>query len=47
MLSFGVLASLFALGPVIGFSGVVFALWGSRSSSTRSQRSPRSRGRRW
>jgi len=28
MLSFGVLSSLFALGPVIGFSGVVFALWG-------------------
>lgn len=27
-MSFGVLASLFALGPVIGFSGVVFALWG-------------------
>ena len=25
---FGVFASLFALGPVIGFSGVVFALWG-------------------
>jgi membrane associated rhomboid family serine protease len=25
---FGVVASLFALGPVIGFSGVVFALWG-------------------
>ncbi|WP_123620845.1 rhomboid family protein [Halorubrum sp. CSM-61] len=28
MLAFGVLSSLFALGPVIGFSGVVFALWG-------------------
>ncbi|WP_099256044.1 rhomboid family protein, partial [Halorubrum persicum] len=28
MLSFAVLSSLFALGPVIGFSGVVFALWG-------------------
>ena len=28
LLSFGVLSSLFALGPVIGFSGVVFALWG-------------------
>ncbi|WP_050032716.1 rhomboid family intramembrane serine protease [Halorubrum halophilum] len=28
MLSFGLLSSLFALGPVIGFSGVVFALWG-------------------
>jgi len=25
---FGVAAALFALGPVIGFSGVVFALWG-------------------
>jgi membrane associated rhomboid family serine protease len=25
---FGVVAALFALGPVIGFSGVVFALWG-------------------
>ncbi|MDZ5811668.1 rhomboid family protein [Halorubrum sp. AD140] len=25
---FGLVASLFALGPVIGFSGVVFALWG-------------------
>lgn len=28
LLSFAVLSSLFALGPVIGFSGVVFALWG-------------------
>jgi len=28
MVGFGVLSSLFALGPVIGFSGVVFALWG-------------------
>ncbi|WP_280585226.1 rhomboid family intramembrane serine protease [Halorubrum sp. Boch-26] len=28
MALFGVIASLFALGPVIGFSGVVFALWG-------------------
>ena len=28
MLLFGALSSLFALGPVIGFSGVVFALWG-------------------
>lgn len=28
MLLFGVVSSLFALGPVIGFSGVVFALWG-------------------
>lgn len=28
ILSFGVVSSLFALGPVIGFSGVVFALWG-------------------
>ena len=28
MALFGVLASLFVLGPVIGFSGVVFALWG-------------------
>jgi membrane associated rhomboid family serine protease len=25
---FGVVSALFALGPVIGFSGVVFALWG-------------------
>ncbi len=25
---FGVLSALFVLGPVIGFSGVVFALWG-------------------
>ncbi|SMO78416.1 rhomboid family intramembrane serine protease [Halorubrum cibi] len=28
ILAFGVVSSLFALGPVIGFSGVVFALWG-------------------
>ena len=28
ILLFGFLSSLFALGPVIGFSGVVFALWG-------------------
>ena len=28
MLLFGAVSSLFALGPVIGFSGVVFALWG-------------------
>ncbi|MFO8115641.1 MAG: rhomboid family intramembrane serine protease [Halorubrum sp.] len=28
MVAFGLVASLFALGPVIGFSGVVFALWG-------------------
>ena len=28
MLLFGGASSLFALGPVIGFSGVVFALWG-------------------
>lgn len=28
MVAFGFLSSLFALGPVIGFSGVVFALWG-------------------
>ncbi|WP_066415057.1 rhomboid family intramembrane serine protease [Halorubrum aethiopicum] len=28
ILTFGVVSSLFALGPVIGFSGVVFALWG-------------------
>jgi membrane associated rhomboid family serine protease len=28
MLAFGVVTSVFALGPVIGFSGVVFALWG-------------------
>ncbi|WP_418285361.1 rhomboid family protein [Halorubrum sp. DTA46] len=28
MLTFGFVSSLFALGPVIGFSGVVFALWG-------------------
>ncbi len=28
MALFGVFASLFVLGPVIGFSGVVFALWG-------------------
>jgi len=28
MLLFGFVSSLFALGPVIGFSGVVFALWG-------------------
>ncbi|WP_144798578.1 rhomboid family intramembrane serine protease [Halorubrum depositum] len=28
MALFGVVAALFALGPVIGFSGVVFALWG-------------------
>ena len=28
ILSFGFVSSLFALGPVIGFSGVVFALWG-------------------
>lgn len=28
MLAFGFVSSLFALGPVIGFSGVVFALWG-------------------
>ncbi|MFC5136153.1 MULTISPECIES: rhomboid family intramembrane serine protease [Haloferacaceae] len=28
VLSFGIVSSLFALGPVIGFSGVVFALWG-------------------
>ena len=28
ILGFGLVASLFTLGPVIGFSGVVFALWG-------------------
>ena len=28
ILLFGAVSSLFALGPVIGFSGVVFALWG-------------------
>ncbi len=28
ILTFGLVSSLFALGPVIGFSGVVFALWG-------------------
>ena len=28
MALFGVVSALFALGPVIGFSGVVFALWG-------------------
>ncbi|MFC7187044.1 rhomboid family intramembrane serine protease [Halorubrum yunnanense] len=28
MAAFGVVSALFALGPVIGFSGVVFALWG-------------------
>ncbi|GAA0509310.1 Membrane associated serine protease, rhomboid family [Halorubrum aquaticum] len=28
ILAFGVVSSLLALGPVIGFSGVVFALWG-------------------
>ena len=28
MAVFGVVSALFALGPVIGFSGVVFALWG-------------------
>ncbi|WP_435075862.1 rhomboid family protein [Halorubrum sp. HHNYT27] len=28
MVLFGVVTALFALGPVIGFSGVVFALWG-------------------
>ena len=28
ILTFGFVSSLFALGPVIGFSGVVFALWG-------------------
>lgn len=28
ILVFGAVSSLFALGPVIGFSGVVFALWG-------------------
>ena len=28
MLLFALVSSLFALGPVIGFSGVVFALWG-------------------
>lgn len=28
ILAFGLVASLFTLGPVIGFSGVVFALWG-------------------
>jgi membrane associated rhomboid family serine protease len=28
ILLFGVVSALFALGPVIGFSGVVFALWG-------------------
>ena len=27
-IGFGVLSALFVLGPVIGFSGVVFALWG-------------------
>jgi len=28
MITFGLVSALFVLGPVIGFSGVVFALWG-------------------